>query len=154
MARWICGHFKKNLLLKKIFFFHIMGTMKKERNSERFDDFARVVSPEICIVSGTLTDISDSGFKADFNAPCTVDSEKEYEIQLRLSRISTEPLELMVQPVWVKFYENEGKTSIGFSVLHSKDSARLNSYIKILKDDKISDKEDGVISIDTDSLFI
>ena len=131
-----------------------MGTMKKERNSERFDDFARVVSPEICIVSGTLTDISDSGFKADFNAPCTVDSEKEYEIQLRLSRISTEPLELMVQPVWVKFYENEGKTSIGFSVLHSKDSARLNSYIKILKDDKISDKEDGVISIDTDSLFI
>ncbi len=128
--------------------------MKNQRGSERFDDFARVVCPSLCIVSGSLTDISDTGFKAEFSAPCTVDTEKEYEIQLRLSRISSEVLELLAQPVWSDFNESEGKTSIGFSILHSKDSARLNSYIKMLKADKSDEKNGGLISIDTDSLFI
>lgn len=126
--------------------------MKNHRVAERFDDFARVVCDQLCIVSGVLTDISKSGFKAEFNAPCTIDSEKEYEIQLRLSRVSVEPLELLAQPMWSKFVD--GKTSIGFSILHSKDSARLEQYIKMLKDDKTDENETGVVSFDSESLFI
>lgn len=126
--------------------------MKKQRVSERYDDFARVECEEICIVSGSLTDISESGFKAEFNAPCEVDTEKEYTVFLKLSRISTEPLELTVQPMWQKV--SDGKTSIGFSILHSKDSARLDQYVQMLKDDKSSETTDGIISFDTDSLFI
>ena len=126
--------------------------MKNHRVSERFDDFARVVCDQLCIVSGVLTDISKSGFKAEFNAPCTIDNEKEYEIQLRLSRVSVEPLELLAQPMWSKFVD--GKTSIGFSILHSKDSARLEQYIKMLKDDKTDEDETGVVSFDSESLFI
>ena len=126
--------------------------MKYHRSSERFDDFARVICPELCIVNGALTDISDEGFKAEFNAPCTVDVEKEYEMQIRLSRINAEPLELLARPVWTKFVD--GKTSIGFTILHSKDSARLAQYIKMLKDDKSSEKNNGIVTMDTDSLFI
>ena len=126
--------------------------MIKQRASERYDDFARVECSDLCIVCGALTDISDSGFKAEFNAPCDVDKEKEYTVQLRLSRVTAEPLELIVQPVWVKF--NEGKTSIGFLIRHSKDSARLAQYVKMLKDDKSDENDSGVISYDTESLFI
>ena len=57
--------------------------MRNQRNSERFEDFARVICDELCIVSGVLIDISKDGFKAEFNAPCTVDSEKEYLVQIR-----------------------------------------------------------------------
>ncbi|WP_407426402.1 hypothetical protein [Treponema sp.] len=126
--------------------------MKKQRASERFDDFARVECSELCIVSGALTDISDSGFKAEFNAPCEVDSEKEYTVKLRLSRITAEPLELTVRPMWEKF--NDGKTKIGFAILHSKDSARFEQYVKMLEADKTSENSNGVISFDTESLFI
>ena len=126
--------------------------MKNHRNAERFDDFARVYCEELCIVSGILTDISNTGFKADFNAPCSVDKEKEYEIQLRLSRVQEEPLLLLACPMWSKF--QDGKTSIGFSILHSKDTARLEKYIKMLKKDKAEENETGVVSFDSDSLFI
>ena len=126
--------------------------MKNHRNSERFDDFARVICEDLCIVNGVLTDISEKGFKAEFNAPCNIDNEKEYEIQLRLSRVNAEPLELLSRPMWSNFVD--GKTSIGFSILHSKDSARLEQYIKMLKDDKKSEDETGIASFDSESLFI
>ena len=126
--------------------------MKNNRGAERFDDFARIVCPELCIVNGVLTDISKSGFKAEFNAPCEADTEKEYTVQLRLSKISAEPLELTVRPMWSRM--NDGKTSVGFSILHSRDSSRLDQYIKMLKDDKFSENNSGIISYDTDSLFI
>ena len=126
--------------------------MKNHRNSERFDDFVRVICDDLCIVNGVLTDISEKGFKAEFNAPCNIDNEKEYEIQLRLSRVNAEPLELLSRPMWSNFVD--GKTSIGFSILHSKDSARLEQYIKMLKDDKKSEDEIGVASFDSESLFI
>ena len=126
--------------------------MKNNRTSERFDDFARVICDELCIVSGVLTDISNNGFRAEFNAPCTIDNEKEYCIQIRLSRINVEPLELMVQPMWSDF--SDGKTSIGFSILHSKDSARLEKYISMLKDDQTSQDETSIVSYNNESLFI
>ena len=126
--------------------------MKKDRKSERFDDFARIVCDKLCIVSGILTDISETGFKTEFNAPCNVDSEKEYNVQLRLSRVNAEPLELLVRPVWSKF--SDGKTKIGFSILHSKDSARFENYVKMLKDDKNAANEASIVSFDNDSLFI
>lgn len=126
--------------------------MKKNRASERFSDFARIICNELCIVNGVLSDISSEGFKAEFNAPCDVDKEKEYNVQLRLSRINVEPLELLARPMWSTF--NDGKTTIGFSILHSKDTSRLEKYIRMLKEDKKSENETGIISYDTESLFI
>lgn len=126
--------------------------MKNNRGSERFDDFARVECSELCIVSGALTDISKTGFKAEFNAPCTVDKEKEYTVRLRLSRISVEPLDLTVRPMWSEF--SNGKTSIGFLILHSKDSSRLEQYVKMLKDDESSESATSALSYDSESLFI
>lgn len=127
--------------------------MKQDRKSERFDDFARVECNELCIVNGSLTDISKDGFKAEFNAPCNVDNEKEYKVLLRLSRVNAAPLELMVRPMWSKF--RDGKTKIGFLILHSKDTSRLEKYIIMLKDDQNSEDEiTGIVAFDTESLFI
>ncbi len=126
--------------------------MRNQRNSERFEDFARVICDELCIVSGVLIDISKDGFKAEFNAPCTVDSEKEYLVQIRLSRVNAEPLDLLVQPMWHKFYD--GKTSIGFSILRTKDATRFENYVKMLKQDKLLEDDTSAVSLDTDSLFI
>ena len=81
-----------------------------------------------------------------------LDAEKEYNVQIRLSRINAEPLDLIVRPMWSNF--EDGKTSIGFYILHSKDTARLEKYINMLKDDLNSEEDTGIISYDTESLFI
>lgn len=129
-----------------------MSGMKNHRNSERFCDFARIDCDKLCVMSGVLTDISINGIRAEFNAPCDVDPDKEYEISLRMSRISAPPFELLVRPMWSDF--SGGKTAIGFSLLPSKDSARLGSYIEKLRSDSSSDSYSDVISGDSDSLFI
>lgn len=127
--------------------------MKKQRISERFDDFARIICDQICVMNGRLLDISNEGLKAEFNAPCDIDNEKEYEISIRLSRINTSPFEMIVRPMWSEFAD--GKTTVGFSILPSKDSARLENYIQKLKDDKNSEENYKNINLsDPDSLFI
>ena len=126
--------------------------MKNLRTSERYDDFARVECSGLCVVPGFLLDISLDGLKVEFNAPCEVDNEKEYEIVLRLSRFSAAPLSLTVRPAWSDF-EN-GKTSIGFTVLHSKDSSRLEKYLGYLKEDQTSESDIKIPADDTSSLFI
>lgn len=133
-------------------FLHNAFVMRKNRASERFRDFARIICNELCIVNGVLSDISKDGFKAEFNAPCDIDKEKEYNVQLRLSRINVEPLDLLARPMWATF--KDGKTTIGFSILHSKDTSRLEKYISMLKEDKKSENETSIISYDTESLFI
>ncbi len=126
--------------------------MVNNRNAERFEDFARIECRELCIVNGRITDISESGFKAEFNAPCNVDSEREYNVILRLSRIGGSPIELRVTPAWSNF--DGEKTSIGFSILQSKETARLDDYIKILKADQNPESEDTLSPADSESLFI
>jgi len=126
--------------------------MKNQRKSERFNDFAGISCPELCVVSGVLTDISRVGFKAEFNAPCEIDAEKEYTVHIRLSRKNSELLELTVQPAWSNFLD--GKTFIGFSILPSKDSSRFEDYVDLLEDDISSANDDGIIPNDNSSLFI
>lgn len=113
--------------------------MKEMRKAERYEDFGRVESDELCIVSGVLDDISLTGCKVSYTVPPTIDMEKEYEIKVRLSRNNSESLNLLVLPAWIK--SDEDKTSVGFSILQSKDSAKLVSYINLLKNDAESIEE-------------
>ncbi len=125
--------------------------MKEMRREERYDDFGRVDCSEMCIVSGILDDISLTGCKVTYNVPPVIDMEKEYEIKLRLSRKNTEPLNLFVTPAWIR--EEDGKTLVGFSILQSKDSAKLASYISLLKNDN-ANIEELITQEDTASLFV
>ena len=72
------------------------------RAQERYTDFGRIECPEICIVNGVLDDISINGCKVHFAAPITINLENDYEVRVRLSRSSQEPLVLMCHPQWVK----------------------------------------------------
>lgn len=104
-------------------------------------------------MSGTLLDISSEGLKAEFNAPCDIDKEQEYEVSIQLSRINTHPFQMLVRPMWSEFVD--GKTTIGFSILPSKDSARLEEYIQKLKEDKNSEETYSNLNLsDSESLFI
>ncbi len=123
--------------------------MKEMRREERYDDFGRVECDELCIVSGILDDISLTGCKVTYTVPPAVDLEKEYEVRLRLSRKNTESLNLLVTPAWVR--EEDGKTLVGFSILQSKDSSKLTSYISLLKNDTA---EETIPQEDTQSLFV
>lgn len=108
----------------------------ENRGAERFQDFGRVDCQDLCLASGILEDISLKGCKVRFNVPVSFDPDNEYEIKVRLSRETLEPLELLCKPQWSRTVENA--TDIGFEFLHSKDTSRLESYIKILSDDKHS----------------
>ncbi|MBQ0052499.1 MAG: PilZ domain-containing protein [Treponema sp.] len=126
--------------------------MKKLRKSERFEDFGRVESDELCLVNGVLEDISATGLKVSYSIPPTVDMEKEYEIKLRLSRVAEDALVLMVKPMRVE--QEEDQTSVGFLLLHSKDSARPESYVNLLKEEAQSTNEKIAPQVDETSLFI
>lgn len=127
--------------------------MKNLRKAERFADFGRVKNSEICVVSGVLKDISANGIKVSYSVPPSIDMDKEYEVDVRLSRGTDEPLNLIVKPVRV-FAGSEGETCVGFSILHSKDSSRLEEYLsKLKKDSSLSDGSEFQKS-DSSSLFI
>ncbi len=106
----------------------------ENRTTERFQDFGRVDCQELCLASGILEDISLKGCKVTFNMPVSFDPDNEYEITVRLSRENLETLELLCKPQWSRTVD--GTTEIGFAFLHSKDTTRLESYIKILSHDR------------------
>lgn len=126
--------------------------MKNLRKEKRYDDFGRVECREMCLISGVLLDISRSGLGVSFSIPPVIDMEKEYEVSVRLSRVSDESLVLTVKPV--RIYELDSKTIAGFSILHSKDTAKLDSYLKLLKEDLKTENDRLVPQTDDDSLFI
>ena len=66
--------------------------------------------------------------------------DDDYEIQLRLARSAQEPLLLVCQPQWVE--ADNGSTSIGFAILRSPDTARLEAYIAML-DTEATDSNDS-----------
>lgn len=126
--------------------------MKNLRKAERFEDFGRVENSEICVVSGILEDISENGIKVSYSVPPSIDLDKEYQVTVRLSRVADEPLTLIVKPARV-FDDDNGNVSVGFSILHSKDSARLEEYLSKLKEDS-ANPNSQISSQDNNSLFI
>lgn len=126
--------------------------MRNLRKAERFEDFGRVENPEICVVSGILEDISENGIKASYSVPPSVDLDKEYQVAVRLSRVVDEPLTLIVKPARV-FDDDSGNVSVGFSILHSKDSSRLEEYLSKLKEDS-ANSNSQISAQDNNSLFI
>ncbi len=128
--------------------------MKNLRKAERFADFGRIENSEICIVSGVLEDISTSGIKVSYSVPPSIDMDKEYEVSVRLSRVADAPLKLIVKPVRICNDNDSGKTYVGFSILHSKDSARLCDYLSLLKKDSAPEENPSSEKVAVNSLFI
>jgi len=121
----------------------------ENRQDTRYPDFGRVECDEISIVSGILRDISLNGCKVHFDVPVSFDPDNEYDIRVRLSRENLEPLELVCHPQWMNTMN--GATDIGFEIMHSKDSKRLENYIKLLSKDSDSSTE---IIEDTSCQFV
>lgn len=128
--------------------------MKNLRKAERFADFGRIENRDICIVSGVLEDISAGGLKVSYSVPPSIDMDREYEVAARLSRFAEEPLKLIVKPVRICNDGSSGKTCVGFSIFHSKDSARLEKYLLKLKKDSASAENPGSGKAAVNSLFI
>lgn len=105
---------------------------QNNRKSVRFEDFGRVECPEICPVAGFLDDISLNGCKIHFDMPVSLNMEDDYELKIRLSRFSTEIFTFFAHPQWER--QNDGGSSeIGFLLLHSPDTSKLETYINELK---------------------
>ena len=117
----------------------------ESRRNQRFQDFGRVENRNICSIYGTLNDISLNGMKVTYNAPVSLDMENQYEISVRLSKFSSEPLNLLVEPAW-KFQRN-GSFQIGFEILRSADTHRLTEYIDYLKSASEESEENAVESL-------
>ncbi|MBO5100427.1 MAG: PilZ domain-containing protein [Treponema sp.] len=122
------------------------------RKNIRFEDFGKVECSEICLVAGVLDDISVSGCKVHFDAPVTINMEDDYELKIRLSRINLDPFILLCHPQWQK--EDNGTTEVGFSILHSLDTSRLESYIEQLHTEKESLNNDLIMVEDDTCLFV
>ena len=108
--------------------------MKDLRKNVRFEDFGRVDCPNMCLISGTLNDISLSGLKVTFSVPLSIDMERDYNITVKFSKFNEAPMNLMGTPAWS--YEQSDSTQVGFAILYSKDSDRLEEYISKLEKDR------------------
>ncbi len=107
--------------------------MRDLRKNVRFEDFGRVDCPGICMISGVLNDISSCGLKVTFNVPLSIDMEKDYDIIVKLSKFNESPMRLTGAPAWT--YAQKNSTQVGFAILYSKDSGRLENYILKLAQD-------------------
>ena len=104
--------------------------MPEKRQHTRFEDFGKIECFDLSPVSGVLEDISLKGCKVHFDSPVSVNTENDYELKIRLSRVNLEPLLLIGHPQWVK--SSDLSTDIGFQFLRSRDTFRLESYINKL----------------------
>ena len=134
-----------------LFIIFYMGEF--QRKNYRFTDFGRAECSEICPVPGVLEDISLSGCKIHYDTPVTVSMENDYEIHVRLSRISADPLVLMCHPQWIKEGE-DGSTSAGFLFLHSPDTPALEAYIRQLDEEKAASEIDSVLPPEDSCQFV
>ena len=122
------------------------------RKNARFEDFGRVECPEICVVSGILDDISLDGCKVHFDAPINLSLEDDYELRVRFSRFPQDILVLMAHPQWTK--EDGNMTSIGFAILRSPDTAKLDSYISQLKEEEARPVDADMLPEESTCLFV
>lgn len=127
-----------------------MGTVV--RRHTRYSDFGKVECPAICLVHGVLDDISKSGCKVHFDAPISISLEKDYEIRFRLSHSAQEPMLLVCHPQWIK--ENKGSASVGFAILRSPDTAKLESYIMLLHSDLTEDVDQDYLPKEEPCQFV
>jgi len=103
----------------------------ENRIDTRYDEIARIIAPDICVLPGVLDNISSTGCKVHFPIKTSADLENEYELKLISSRIGFDtPLKLMTVPQWIK--ENDDSTEIGFKILYSPDATRLQDFISYL----------------------
>lgn len=116
----------------------------KKRKNVRFNDFGWIDCPELCAVNGVLDDISLDGCKIHYDAPVSINADDDYELHIRLSRLSSEPLILLCHPQWTN--EDGGCTEIGFKILHSPDTSRLEGYINQLHAEKKSAEDEFIPS--------
>lgn len=126
---------------------------KNLRKSIRYEDFGRAECDEICPMPGILDDISATGCKIHYDAPISLNMENDYEIRIRLSRFSAEPMVLMCHPQW-QDEAKDGTSSIGFEFLHSLDTARLEQYIQQLSDEKASSEIDSILPQEDSCQFV
>jgi len=122
------------------------------RKDTRFEDFGRIECDELSPVSGILDDISLNGCKIHYDVPVSVNLENDYELHVRLSRDPSEEIILISHPEWVR--KTDSTTLIGFSILRSPDSARLDEYVsqlhaeqKEISDDVVPQEEDSCLFV-------
>ncbi len=122
------------------------------RKNARFEHFGHVACDDLSPVVGVLDDISINGCRVHFDVPVTLSFEADYEVRLRLSRFPTEELSLICHPVWSR--EDDGTTTIGFFILRSPDTVRLESFVAQLRQEKQEIDDDGLPQEGERCLFV
>ncbi len=126
--------------------------LSESRKNTRFEDFGRVECPEICVVNGILDDISLDGCKVHFDAPINLSLEDDYQLKVRFSRFPQDVLTLMAHPQWTK--EEGNMNSVGFEIMRSPDTAKLDSYITRLTAEESESPDADMLPEESSCLFV
>ena len=115
---------------------------KENRQNVRYKEIGKVISSDLCAISGVLDDISLTGCKIHFACPVVVDLDCEYNVCISISRNTQDesPLQLVCQPQWCN--ECSGTTFVGLKILFSPDASRLKDLITMIE----QDSEDDILS--------
>lgn len=116
---------------------------EEQRTVVRYEDFARINAPDICIFPGVLVDVSETGCRVRFPVSITLDYEMEYVLVVQPScKQGLQPFNLTVKPVWLDNVHDASEA--GFSIICSSDFRRMSRYLEVLERD----------SVDSDELFL
>ena len=104
------------------------------RQAPRFVEIGRVDAPEICLFSGVLVDISESGCRVRFPAILEIDTDCDYEIKITCARKEfTSPFILIANVSWLNNLENS--CEVGFRIIRSPSTREFHSFIKSLEEE-------------------
>lgn len=102
------------------------------RQTPRFNDFARAKLNEMCQLPGFLEDVSRTGCKVRFSHAFEVENDREYTLTiLPALRSGLSEFQLIVRPEWL--HKNGDSVDIGFCILHSPGIRQFLKYVEILE---------------------
>lgn len=117
----------------------------EKRKNIRFDDIGKVESPELCLFSGVLVDVSKQGCRVRFPTSLEIDTEMDYELKISPVRYNcTDCFLIMARPIWHS--STDDFTEIGFAILHSPSLKKYDSYVdKLLEEKQNMDSEQELL---------
>ncbi len=119
----------------------IAMTFSEHRVGKRYEDFARIEAPGLCVLPGVLVNISKTGCRVRF--PIPVESSKNSLCELNIQpccKAGLKPFSVTAKQVWK---DSEAPASeLGFSFVNSMEPLKLKSYLDVLSESSLDPEEE------------
>ena len=118
-------------------------TFSENRVGKRYEDFARIEAPELCVLPGVLVNISKTGCRVRFPIPVENKTNSIFELNIfPCCKKDLKPFCVSAKPIWKDCEQTNSE--FGFSFVNSMEKTKLKNYLEVLKKSSL-DLEDELL---------